>query len=345
MLHTECSATTHLSPLQYCFANSTNVITFDKYFLDDDKIINKKGQLLSYFKSTRGDYRCGVYINGVKKKITVARAILTTLVGPPPTKSHTADHIDRNPENNTIDNLRWASKSEQRDNQMRPKTQKNAFIIIKNGYERTANEWAEELGCHFCTILRYAQNKTNGFSYKEYPDIFGEVWTKIEGSKNSKGRWEVSNMKRAKYITNNASIVYDKFVLRKGYPSIRVNGKQNDIHTLTFKAFNPNIVIGKGEVVRHLDDNKKNFALGNLDIGTISQNSIDAHNNGKYDGTKSARRPVTSYVNGVKEQDFDSLVDAVKYLKMNGYPRARASHISTFSNTTSIRYGRTWKSL
>ena len=331
--------------LKYCWANTTELVDIDNYFLRDGKIINKtSGKTMSYCKSHRGDYRCNVSINGKQKKIAVARAILATLVGPPPTPEHTADHIDQNPENNAIENLRWATGSEQSMNQYKPKTQNNAFVIVKDGTERTAKEWAEELGRSNKTILKHAQKKTNGFSYKEYPDLPGELWKIVEGSDNSQGRWEVSNKKRAKYTTKHASIVYDTFGLLNGYPSIRINGKQKLIHIPVFEAFNPGVVIGPGEVVRHLDDDRLNFTPENLAIGTRSQNGKDAHDNGKYDGTKTARKPMASYIDGIKEREFSSIADAIEYLKEIGYPSASGGNISEFSNTPSVRYDRTWKS-
>lgn len=184
----------------------------------------------------------------------------------------------------------------------------------------------------------------DGFSYKEYPDLPEEIWKEVEGSKNSQGRWEVSNKKRAKYTTRkHMSIVYDSFNERGGYPSIQVNGKYKQIHILVFKAFNPDVKVGKN-VVRHIDDNPKNFVPENLAIGTRTENGKDAHDNGRYNDTKSARRSVSSYIDGVKERDFKSITDAVKHLKENGYPNADRGGIHKGLNTTSVRYGRTWKS-
>lgn len=336
-----------MTTLKYCWAGTTELVSLDKYILEDGQIKNKSScKYLSYRKLHRGDCICNVYIDGKQtKSIIVARAILATLVGPPPTPYHTADHIDRNPENNAIENLRWASKIEQVMNRTMSKTRNNAFVVVKDGVERTANECAKELGCHPESIRNYAQDNKHGFSYKKYPDLPGEIWMKVEGSENFKGRWEVSNMKRAKYITKHASIVYDKFCLINKYPSIQVNGKQELLHTLVFKAFNPDIIIGKGEVIRHLDDDPSNFAPENLAIGTRSKNGEDAHDNGRYDGTKSARRPVVSYIEGTKERDHDSLAGAVKYLKENGHPKAACRGIRIGLNTDKIRYGRTWKTL
>ena len=58
------------------------------------------------------------------RNINVARWVLELFVGPPPSKSHTADHIDRIRCNNHVDNLRWASKEEQCANQSQHKTRK-----------------------------------------------------------------------------------------------------------------------------------------------------------------------------------------------------------------------------
>lgn len=335
-----------MATLKYVWANTTELVSLDNYVLRDGKIINKKTRkILSYRQNSRGDYRCTVYINGKKKAITVARAALATLVGPPPTPDHTADHIDRIPENNSIGNLRWVTKSDQSMNQTRPKIYKSAFIIVKDGVEKTSKEWAEELGCHHKTVLRNARNKMNSFSFKEYPDLPGEVWKIVERSDNSQGFWEVSDKLRARYTTKHASIVFDTFCLQSGYPTIGINGKIKRLHILTFEAFNPGVIVADGKVVRHLDDDKLNFAPENLAVGTSSQNGKDAHDNGRYDGMKSARRSVTSYINDVKEREFASLADAVEYLKSIGYPKADKGGISKFINTSSIRYGRRWNSL
>lgn len=332
-----------MTTLKYCPGGTVDVVSLDKYILDDGKIINKKsGKVLSYSQNSRGDYMCGVYFNdGKGTPIYVARAILATLVGPPPTIHHTADHIDGKPENNSIENLHWASKSEQSVNRTMPKTFNSAYIIVKDGIERTTNEWAKIEAVEPCTIRRYAQDNKHGFSYKEYPNLPEEIWKTIEGSESSKGRWEVSNKLRAKYIMKHASIVYDDFVSTSGYPSIKVNGQQKYIHRLVFEAFNPDV--DKCEVVRHLDDNPKNFAPENLVAGTHSDNREDAYNNGSYDGTKSARRAVTSYINGMKERDFKSLVEAVEHLKENGHPKASKGNVHFGMITGKIRYGRTWK--
>ena len=49
---------------------------------------------------------------------SVARLVLYAHVGPPPSPEHTADHINRNTLDNRLLNLRWASRVEQRANQI-----------------------------------------------------------------------------------------------------------------------------------------------------------------------------------------------------------------------------------
>ena len=47
------------------------------------------------------------------KKFSVHRLVCRTFKGAPPTPTHTVDHIDGDPTNNSADNLRWATKREQ----------------------------------------------------------------------------------------------------------------------------------------------------------------------------------------------------------------------------------------
>jgi hypothetical protein len=57
-----------------------------------------------------------------EQEIKVHRVVILAFTGPPPTDDHTVDHIDRDRGNNCIENLRWATASEQAKNRegMRP---------------------------------------------------------------------------------------------------------------------------------------------------------------------------------------------------------------------------------
>jgi hypothetical protein len=222
-------------PLKYYSKNGTLTV-FNKYTIDNGIIKNAKGEPIAYSKNKDKYNKCGVYDNGKHRILCVARAIASTIYGPPPTLAHTADHKDKNRENDTDDNIRWLCKKGQRDNQDRSETKKTAFLVDRDGEEKTGNEWADHLkgeknpyGREYTSgmIAYYAQKKQHGFSYKEYPDLPGEIWKEIIDSKNTQGRWEVSDMNRFKYITKFAENVLsrDRLGLISGYPAIKINGK------------------------------------------------------------------------------------------------------------------------
>lgn len=128
-----------IKPLEYYYTDGSHVI-FNKYTIENGVIRNKKGEPIKYHQ--RGKYnRCVVFDDsGRQRLVVVGRAIASTVYGPPPTLSHTADHIDRNPENDTDENIRWLCKSGQRDNQDRSETKKSAFIVVNDGVEKTVGE-------------------------------------------------------------------------------------------------------------------------------------------------------------------------------------------------------------
>ena len=345
-----------MSTLEYYFENGSHVI-FEKYTIDTNGIIrNKKtGKIVCTRKS--GVYNsCNVRDNDGKiYGVRVCRALASTFYGKPPTLTHTADHVDRNPENDTLDNTRWNCKKGQCDNRTMPETFKSAFIIIKDDMEKTTKEWVVFLRTDTNHLKReytesmiksYAQKKQHGFSFKKYPDLPGEVWKMIQGSKNWKGYWEISDMNRVKYVTKYAEKVLsgERLGLKNGYPII-APGK---CHILSFKTFYPKEYGTKkpDEVVLHTGDDKLDFRPHMLRLGTTSDNMYDAHDNGCHDGTKTARTRCVSYINGVFEAEHDSQTEAAKYLKLIGFEKGNISAIGKVINEKRFSaYGRTWKKI
>lgn len=352
----------YIKTLEYYFEDETH-ITFEKYTINALGIIKHKisGKTPRY---GNGMYnRCGVYDDGGKeRRISVGRAVASTFLGKPPTPAHTAGHIEsKQKKNDALMNIRWNCKKGQRDNQNRPETSKTAFVIVKDGIEKTVNEWVDHLNAmktpedrEFTKsmINHYAQRKQHGFAYKEYPDIDGEKWEKIKGSENDQGRWEISNMNRVKWITNNASNVLwgNRLGHVSGYPSIGINGKKCYCHILAFAAFHEELWDAKEpeEMVCHEDDDKEDFRPHKLSLGTASDNNKDAYDNGKRDGTKTARIKCASYINGVHEENHLSQGDAVEYLKSKGYPKASRQCIGQALSDkykSNMAYGRTWQKI
>jgi len=348
-----------VAPLKY-YAKDGTLTVFKKYTIENGIIKNEKGEPIAYRKNKDKYNICGVYDdNGKERTIRVARAIASSMYGPPPTLEHTADHKDKNRENDTDDNIRWATRLDQNTNKDRPETYNTAFLVDRYGEEKTFEEWVERLKGEknpfgreytYIMIIHYAQKKQHGFSYKEYPDLPGEIWKEIIDSKNKKGRWEISNMNRVKYVTNHAENVLsgECLGLQNGYPNITINGKKWSCHILAFMTFFPEEYANKkpDEIILHEDDDRLDFRPHKLRLGTQSENAIDARNNGKYDGTKSARMKCVSYIDGIYELMHDSQSDAVDYLRHIGYKKASFGSISNALNgTRKSAYDRTWKKI
>ena len=350
-------------PLEYYFVKKGVIehVIFNKYTIDTSGVVRNKrtGVVLSPCK-------LGIYnvvgvcdSSGKQRSIRLCRAITSTFRGKPPTPDHTADHIDRDPNNDTLENLHWSTKSEQQKNRTMSETLKTALVIINDGDERTLPEWVDFLkykknsfGREYTMtmIQRYAQKKQFGFSYKEYPDIHGEVWKEITESVNVKGRWEISNMSRVKYITKHAINVLsgERLCLKNGYPKIGINGRDWYCHILSFMTFFPDEYANKKnyEIVLHKDDDRLDFRPHKLRLGTQVDNRIDAYNNGNHDNAKTCRMRCASYIGGILEREYHSQTDAELYLRNNGYPKASYTSISmALGIKLKTAYDRTWKNV
>jgi hypothetical protein len=232
----------------------------------------------------------------------------------------------------------------------RSDTQNNAFIIVHGGEELTANEWTERTGFHDRTIRDRAQNEHNTeWSYKTYDDLPDEKWKLVEDSKNSQGWWMVSDLGRVAYHTKYARKVYspDELSISNGYPSIGINGKYRKVHLVVFQTFRKKEYdsMKPGEMILHKNDDRMDCRINELRVGTASQNGHDAYDNGKFDGTKTERRPCVAR-QGDWSKPFDSLLDAVQWIRTTTeYEKASAGNITHCLNEKrKTVYGFTWSS-
>lgn len=149
-----------------------------------------------------------------------------------------------------------------------------------------------------------------------------EVWVKIKGSET----YEISNLCRIRTIKMKTYLPQGK--IAKGYRSVslmNVNGKRSAsyyMHRLMAEAFLPNPE--NKRCVNHINGNKSDNSIKNLEWVTHSENAIHAHANGLHDvpRLKGENHPMAQ----LNENDV------IDILKMGLICEFRAEKISKFYN-------------
>ncbi|ABU44351.1 hypothetical protein AR158_C806L [Paramecium bursaria Chlorella virus AR158] len=306
---------------------------FDDYTIDTNRVVERKDGGKSPTPYEQNGYlRVNVRKNRKSYARRLCRAMLSTFLGPPPDVTFTADHIESERKlDDDLSNLRWLDQSGQNNNRIMSETRSSARIIVNDLFpddELTAKEWCELLTkpdgkkYRHRTVKDWAQYKKNGFSYKTYEKIDDEEW-KIVGDPD-KNHVEVSNKNRVKDVTFSESgyreehvLTAEKLSLKNGYPSKRIDGIDHKIHILVFQLWYPDLWANRkpDDMVLHKHDNRLDFRPENLRLGTASDNGKDSHDNGKYNGKKSARQPCIAYKDDEVVEEFKSLSDAARYLE------------------------------
>lgn len=218
---------------------------------------------------------------GWPRVIRVHRLIAATFLGECPS-GYSVDHMDRNPKNNAISNLRYASHKEQRKNSSNKGVSfKRTVELLKEGLlVRTfpsGKEAYEYLGLSIGIRGFYrlvATSSTIGeftVRYSFEPDLEGELWKPVVGFSETH---LVSNLGRVR--TKGGRLILQS--IRDGYYRVSLNGsgkkKKCSVHRLVAEAF-----IGSGSeelIVNHIDGNKTNNKAENLNWMTKSENSLHA---------------------------------------------------------------------
>lgn len=98
--------------------------------------------------------------NGTKstKNFRIARLVAIEFISIPPFEKAQVDHIDRDRKNNTVDNLRWVSNSENCRNKI------NNTLFEIDGQTKTMTEWCE---IYNIPIRRFQKRLEYGWNEKE----------------------------------------------------------------------------------------------------------------------------------------------------------------------------------
>lgn len=163
----------------YEVSNQGRVRSLDRLCKSDKRSDQwMKGKILCPKINPHRQNRCTVALTrkGVPSYPYISRLVLTAFVGPAP-RDHDAAHWDGDPTNNCLDNLRWATVSENMSDKKRHGTDssgtRNAMskltdeqvLYIRRNYKRisyhksNALELAERFNVSRAVILQIANNK------------------------------------------------------------------------------------------------------------------------------------------------------------------------------------------
>ena len=218
------------------------------------------------------------------------------------------NHIDGNKQNNNLDNLEWVTESE---NSIH--AYKKGLIKILKGVDKKKSNLTEKqvieiyyagglyenIGNHFnvskSTIFDIKHKKTWKHILKDdYIKNIKYQILKEENLINNKIKHQIDNKTniKNKHITNNEKYTIDvngnvynthtnkylKNSIRNGYCFVTLNGKHLSIHKLVADTFIPNI--DNKPIINHIDGNKQNNSVDNLEWCTYKENASHSYKSG-----------------------------------------------------------------
>ena len=310
-----------------------NIQDYENYEVSNlGNVRNKKtGRILKSYN--KGGYAV-VGLSKTKGKIfQVHRLVCQAFILNPENKPQ-VNHIDKNGLNNNVKNLEWNTVVENnihRSNGVTQTTNQNMIIyrVDKDTNEKLekydsielAGEWAFKQGLvknlhsgrtNISNMIRGVYKISCGFKWEleEQINLENEIWKQIVIKDKDTSNYYVSSLGRFK--NSKGIIMKDYKPHHSGYIYVRVNNDKYALHRLVAFTFleNPE----NKEYVNHIDGNKTNNSLANIEWNTPRENSLHSHKTGL---TKCFTRKITQYdleMNKIKE--FNSIVDASKILNI-----------------------------
>jgi hypothetical protein len=297
------------------------------------KVRNKKtGRILK--QSIMGGYYCVGLSNKKTKTFSVHQLVSKAFI-PNPENKLQVNHKDKNKLNNNVINLEYMTNKENsihRSNGVIQTTNQNLEIyridlksdeiIQKYNSIEDAAKWVVEQklsnnlhsvrSCISCCV-REVTNSSFGFNWKkvEQKNLENEEWREIIINNNKVEDYFVSSLGRFK---NKKGIVMKEYKPHhSGYIYLRVNIQKYALHRLVAQTFIPNLE--NKPFVNHIDGNKINNSVSNLEWCSCSENNLHNHKIGLNKGHK---RKICQYDLAMNEiKKFNTIKDASKELNIS----------------------------
>lgn len=152
-----------------------------------------------------------------------------------------------------------------------------------------------------------------GFKWilEEQGNLENEMWKQVVIKDKDTSNYYVSSLGRFK--NSKGIIMKDYKPHHSGYIYVRVNKDKYALHRLVAFTFleNPE----NKSFVNHIDGNKTNNVLTNIEWNTPRENNLHSH---KFGLNKGSKRKITQYdleINKIK--DFNSIIEASKFLNIS----------------------------
>lgn len=276
------------------------IADYDNYEVSNlGKVRNKKtGRILK--ASCKGGYVVvGLCKNCMSKTFSVHRLVAKAFIDNHENKPQ-VNHIDKDGTNNKLSNLEWCTSAEDAAHKLLtliPKTNQKLKIwrldiatgdklelynsiyeaslwCVNNGYSQSVHNARGNISC----AVRNIYKSSCGFKWalNEQPTLEGEIWKNVNIGGTIVDNYQVSSLGRFK---NAKGVIMENYKPHhSGYIFVRVNKEKYQLHRLVAFTFivNPH----SKPVVNHIDGNKTNNSVVNLEWVTIQENNQHNHNAG-----------------------------------------------------------------
>ena len=305
-----------------------NIEDFENYEISNLGRVknNKTGRILKTCISG-GYVIVGMSSKCKGKTFPIHRVVAKAFIPNPENKAH-VNHIDKNPLNNTVSNLEWNTPLENnlhKCNGLIQTTNQNKCVyridkdtnikLQKYDSIESAGIWLYENNLaknvhsgrtNISNAIRGVYKSSFGFKWEieEQLSHENEIWKEIKIDDFECVNYYISNLGRFK--NNEGIIMKDYKPHHSGYIYVRVNKKKFSLHRLVGLMFIPNLE--NKPFVNHIDGNKTNNCLDNLEWVTCSENNKHSHTSNI---KKTYKRPIIQYDLEMNELNkFNSIKEA-----------------------------------